>query len=207
MCRKGFEYTTKRWAKELKIYPDSEMYPVTHSTLDLACFDFSGAPMEDIPFWMWYFYIPYGYTGVDGHYNQDIYCMKLNIKVKHPATQEVVCDSTFFAEPNQTYPVNVHFHHVGISDPTTQVVPAKLIVAPSVLRLSQGCTVTLDYAGKLSGQTNAEIYDLKGRLVAKTAYTASGMDWQLPPMASGVYFINLNCSGQSLSKAKLIVLK
>ncbi|GAB1365264.1 MAG TPA: T9SS type A sorting domain-containing protein [Candidatus Cloacimonas sp.] len=199
------ENTVTIWTKELQTYLDSEMYPVARCNLDVFCQDFSGAPVEGIPVWLYDQTL--GYTNDSGHYTVLEICRKNRIIVNHPATQTAVLDTLFFAEPNQSYNFNVLFFHGAADDPHVPTPTGVLSLYPSVLRSSDNRRIHLDYSAKVPANTEARLFDLKGRLLAVSNYPEGGLDWELPHLASGVYFIRLQCGKQNLGSSKLIVLK
>ncbi len=199
------ENTITIWVKELQTNQNSETYPEARCNLDVYCQDFSGAPVEGIPVWL--FDQSLGNTLDNGHYTAQGICRKHHLRVYHPQTQEAVLDTMFFAEPNQSYGYNVFFYHVATDDPVIPGPTGTISLYPSVLRSSDNQRVHLDYSGKVPTNTEVSIFDLKGRYLAASPYTEGGLDWELPHLASGVYFIRLHSGKHYLGSGKLIVLK
>jgi len=202
----GFENTVTKWVKELDIYPNSQWWPVAHSNIDVSVIDTFGNPVADYPVYVWFDYQPWDYTAENGHMLSEVFCSKLRIIVKHPQTQLALCDTTFFSEPGQNYSINVQFSDSEGEDPITPVMNGVFSIYPSVLRHGAN-DLHLAYNGKLQTKAIAELYDLKGRLVGKQDYTGTGIDWILPKLPSGVYFVQLIDGKQSLGTSKLIILK
>lgn len=198
------ENTITIWTKELQTFLDSEMYPVARCNLDFFCQDFSGAPVEGIPVWLYDQTL--GNTDNTGHYSAQEICRKHRLRIYHPQGG-VVLDTLFFAEPNQSYNFNVLINHVAIDDPSVPTPTGVLSLYPSVLRSSYNRRVHLDYSVKVPTNTEAKLFDLKGRALAVSPYSEGGLDWELPHLASGVYFIRLQCGKQNLGSSKLIILK
>lgn len=198
------ENTITIWSKELQTYLDSEMYPVARCNLDVFCQDFSGAPVEGIPVWLDDQIL--GNTDDTGHYTAQGICRKNLIKVYHPQGG-VVLDTLFFAEPNQSYSFNVLIDHVAIDDSSVPTPTGFISLYPSVLRSSDNRRIHLDFSAKVPANTEARLFDLKGRLLAVSDYPEGGLDWELPFLASGVYFIQLQSDLHKLGSSKLIVLK
>ncbi len=199
------ENTITIWTKELQTNLNSEMYPVARCNLDVFCQDFSGAPQSGIPIWLNDQSL--GNTNDSGHYTTQEICMKQRITVHHPQTQEAVLDTLFFAEPNQSYSFNVFFHHVANDDNYIPNPTGVLSLYPSVLRSSDKRRIHLDYSAKLPSGSQIRLFDLKGRLLKVCALSSSSLDWELPELASGVYFIRLESGKRSLGSSKLFVVK
>ncbi len=198
------ENTITIWTKELQTYLDSEMYPVARCNLDVFCQDFSGAPVEGIPVWL--FDQILGYTDVTGHYTAQGICRKHRLMIYHPQGG-VVLDTLFFAEPNQSYDFNVLIFHGAADDPSVPTPTGLLSIYPSILRSSSDWRVQLEYSAKLPANTEVKLFDLKGRTLAASPFPEGGMAWELPHLASGVYFIRLQSGKHNLGSGKLIILK
>ncbi len=202
----GFDSTVVRWVKELDLYPNSQWWPVAHSNIDVSVVDTFGNPIADYPVYVWFEIVPWDYTNETGHMLGEVFSSKLHIVVKHPQTQEAFCDTTFFSEPGQTYSINAQFNDSEANDLLTPGIRGNLHIYPNVLRRNEQ-SLHLSYDGKLQANSRAELFDLKGRLVARQDFIDSGMDWQLPKLTSGVYFVHLVSGKHSLGSSKLIILK
>jgi len=198
------ENTVTIWTKELQTYLESEMYPVARCNLDVFCQDFSGAPVEGIPVWL--FDQILGNTDNTGHYTAQGICLKHHLRIYHPQGGAVL-DTLFFAEPNQSYDFNVLIYHVAVDDPVSPDPSGSLNLYPSVLRSSDNRQLHLDYSAKVPSGSQVKLFDLKGRLLAVLVYPEGGLDWKLPFLASGVYFVRLEFQKSNLGSSKLIVLK
>jgi hypothetical protein len=204
----GWDSSYWMWAKDISPTAGYDHYPSVGSTIDVACFDFSGAPVSDVPIYYNTLLFPHSSTLADGHDVIGEYSTKTRIMVKHPQTNETVCDTTFFAEPGQTYPINVYFYHVANEDPYTPVARGNFSIYPTVIHTSDSQSLHMKYDAKLNADTWVELYDIKGRFLAKQAYQEGGTDWSLPEnLSSGVYFLRLNSNKQNLGNQKLIILK
>ena len=202
------EYIFSMWVKDYSPTSGTQQNPIARSNIDLVCYDFSGEPVADVPVQAWNMINPYASTDEDGHAFMTTYSGKINLKVRYPGTQEVVCDTTFFAEPGQSYPLEVHFTHVANEDPLAGVERGNFSIYPTVMRTSQSQSLQLNYDVKLSKPSQVELYDLRGRLLDKHVYADGGLQWQLPgKLPSGVYFLRLSCGKQNLGSQKLIILK
>jgi len=65
----------------------------------------------------------------------------------------------------------------------------------------------LSFDGKLGSEAKVELYDLKGRIIARHNYSGTDFAWQLPYLTNGVYFVKLVNGKQDLGSRKLIILK
>ncbi len=193
------------WVKELDMYVDSVYWPEARSNLDVLILDSFGNPVGNYPVFMWG-ENPEGLTDQSGHYSTEVLCAKLRVLVKHPQTQEAVLDTTFFAEPLQSYIFNAQFTDTDGEDPLTPMQRGMFTVYPSVMR-GDNSPLHLAYDGKMPEAGTLELYNLKGRLMCKQAFTSSGMNWQLPLLPNGVYFVKLVSGKQGLGNCKLIILK
>lgn len=194
--------TSVLWVKELDMYMDSSHWPETRSNLEVSIVDCYGSPVANCPVFTWSEQMPAGVTDVNGHYYIEVVSSKLRVLVKHPQTQEAVLDTTFFAEPLQTYTFNVQFPETAVSDLEYL---GTFKVYPSVLRNAEDLHLSFD--GKLGSEAKVELYDLKGRIIARHNYSGTDFAWQLPALSNGVYFVKLLNGKQDLGSRKLIILK
>lgn len=204
------EYDSSYWVWAKDFTPGSGFghHPLARSTVDLACYDFSGSPVANIPVYYQSTWHPYCSTLENGHAELSLYCSKTRLVVKHPQTQEVVYDSTFFAEPGQTYSADVHFYHVAGEDPIAGIEQGVFTICPTILPGTASQILHLDYSKKIILSGKVELFDIKGRLLATQDYQDGGLDWQLPAkLSSGVYLLRLSTSRGVLGNQKLIILK
>ncbi|MCK9310409.1 MAG: T9SS type A sorting domain-containing protein, partial [Candidatus Cloacimonetes bacterium] len=195
-----------RYAKDYSPSSGGYMNPSARSTIDVYCHDSSGAPVANVLIRQWGMYYPWGETDVTGHAIQEVYSCKTNLKIVDQLNQATVLDTIFFAEPGQSYAIDVCLTHSASEDPVLQAPKGNFSIYPSVLRVNQDYTLHLNYDGKLVS-AQVELYDLKGRLIGKQDYTNDGMTWQVPKLASGIYFVRLCSGSRNLGNSKLIVLK
>ncbi|MDY0152368.1 MAG: T9SS type A sorting domain-containing protein [Candidatus Cloacimonas sp.] len=194
------------WAKDYS--PDASTYNTTlaRSTTSVSCKNLQGQP---IPNARVYFYGPCGYqdSGTDGCAALTDVCARTTVQVYAPGTWISVYNSTFFAEPDQSYEHNVVWDWVATEDPLAPIVPGVFSVQPNVLRNSRERLISLRYDKLLATDAVVELYNLKGQFISKTAFTGTEQFWTLPSgLGSGVYFLKLNSSDRTLGTARVTIL-
>ncbi|MDD2228056.1 MAG: T9SS type A sorting domain-containing protein [Candidatus Cloacimonetes bacterium] len=195
-----------RFAKDYNPTSGEFMNPSARSTIDVYCHDLSGAPVVNVPITSFESSIPLVETDANGHSLSSVFSSKMRITIQDQLNQATILDTTFFAEPGQSYSIDVCLAHSASDDPVLQAPRGNFSIYPSVLRVNQDYTLHLNYDSKLVS-AQVELYDLKGRLLAKQDYTNDGMTWQVPKLASGIYFVRLSSGSRNLGNSKLIVLK
>ncbi|HPA24964.1 MAG TPA: T9SS type A sorting domain-containing protein, partial [Candidatus Cloacimonas sp.] len=136
----------------------------------------------------------------------ELYPMKTRIWVTNPITNETAFNTQFFAEPGAVIPFSVQLP-VSVEDNILSVTAGKLNLYPSVINSGFNKSIRISYGTKLEGKAELVLYDLKGRYVAETIYNQDEVEWQLPKLSSGIYFVRLSHQGKALGTAKLIILK
>lgn len=205
MGNAGISYSW--FAKDYTPTSGEFMNPSARSTIDIMCVDFSGAPAANVPIYAWGFYEQLGVTDSNGHAILSVFSSKSNIRIKNPLTNTEVFNTTFFAEPGQTYNFTVNLGSSAGDDQIIPVPAGNFSIYPSVLRFRDNGIVNLSYDAKLDADSHIELYDIKGRLLDSRVYTSTNMQMQLPKLSSGVYFLRLSNKGRLLGNSKLIVLK
>jgi hypothetical protein len=201
----GLEGSYAWFAKDYSPTSGEVFNPSARSTIDVACYDANGLPVENVPIHNWGYFTPLGATDSSGHAILSVFSGKTNIKVRNPLDQSIACDTTFFAEPGQSYFFTANFNAANSDDPVMQVPAGTFSIYPNVLHGSQNIPLHLEYDAKLLASANVELYDLKGRLIGSQNYSGNSMIWHLPKLSSGVYFLRLNSGSRNLGIQTLIV--
>lgn len=201
------ENTIKYWAKDLLDNPGSIYGPIARCTLNIFCHTENGNPVAEVPIHIFSGYFPAGHSAADGWFHTETYCSRLTVVARGPSTNSTLFSDTFFAEPGQSYNLDVLVNSSAAEDPGEILPIGKLTAYPSVLRSSQNAALHLEYAGKAGTDAYYSLYDLKGREIASRIYSEEACTWQLPKLPSGVYFVSLKDKHRTLDTRKLIVLK
>ncbi len=96
---------------------------------------------------------------------------------------------------------------VSVEENIVSIPTGKLHLYPSVLNPHWNESIRVSYDTKLTGKAELVLYDLKGRHLAEKVYDQNEIEWQLPKLSSGIYFVRLTHQGKALGTAKLIILK
>lgn len=202
-----YENTEKVWAKDLLADPGNIYGPHATSELNIYCHSETGAPAAGIPIHLHGHYFPSGYTDAEGWYHTNVPCVRLSVVAKGPVSNSVIFSDTFFAEPGQSYTLDVTVNSSLAEDPGAIYPPGILTAYPNVLRSSQNAALHLEYEGKVLSEAYYALYDLKGREIATRIYDSELCTWQLPKLSSGVYFLSLKDKHRIVDTRKLIILK
>ena len=132
--------------------------------------------------------------------------MKTQIWVNNPITNEIAFNTQFFAEPGALIPFSVQLP-VSVEENIVSIPAGKLNLYPSVLHPHWNESIRISYDTKLTGKAELVLYDLKGRHLAEKVYDQNEIEWRLPKLSSGIYFVRLTNQGKALGTAKLIILK
>lgn len=198
------------WAKDISPSVCGSDYCSARFTLQVICTDLSGLPVAGVSV----FHSQSGWgefnnpiiTNGEGIATDDLWPMKTRFWVKNPLNDETVFNTLFFAEPSELKTFSVQLP-ISVEDSVLPSATGKLIINPSVLNMNSGKALHIVYDQKISGKAELILYDLKGRKLAATKYAKKEVDWLLPKLANGIYFVRLTNDGKALGTAKLIVIK
>ncbi|PKN78953.1 MAG: hypothetical protein CVU48_06755 [Candidatus Cloacimonetes bacterium HGW-Cloacimonetes-1] len=208
----GMDTTIAVWAKDIGVSPYSN--PSHLYTLNVHA-DAAGNPAPEVPIrysfssYLSTYFFPY-YSDLNGNWSTSIYAARTRLMIHDPITQLAVVDTILFPEPDEVIQINAEVSSVGIDDPFLVATPGILMMYPSVLNSSSDNTLKLSYDGASSLSTGAEIhlYDLRGRKLLTASFPAKGkMEWNLPYLANGIYFISLTDTGKRISRQRLTVIR
>lgn len=203
----GVENTIKLWGKDLISNPESIWGPTECSTLRVFCHTTAGTGIAGVPIYLFSPYAFWQQTGADGWVNHSIVSARVTVYVRDAQTNAIIYQNTLFTEPGITYTLDMIVSGSANADMEATSSPAVFSAHPSVLRSSGDRVLHLDYDGKIGSDLQAELYDLKGRLIASKAVSAAQTNWTMPELSSGVYFLRFSDRGRALGVRKLIVLK
>ncbi|PKN71892.1 MAG: hypothetical protein CVU50_09615 [Candidatus Cloacimonetes bacterium HGW-Cloacimonetes-3] len=203
----GWESSYYLFAKDYSTESGSAFDTLARITINVHCSDQNGNPASNYPIMMMSMWPPLSYTDSNGNASFSFYCCKAMLSVRSLTSWDVVADTVFFAEPDQTYNIDFVVPSSAINDQFSQIPQGNFSIYPNVLRSHNSGVVNLSYDAKLDADSHIELYDIKGRLIESRVYTATNMQLQLPRLASGVYFLRLSSKGRLLGNSKLIVLK
>lgn len=195
------------FAKDYNPTCGTEFNTTARSSVNIHVRNQFGNPVPYYPINLQYMYPPDIYTDAQGNASFEYYCSKLRIILLYPNSWITECDTTFFAEPDQTYNIDFQITASSSIDPVCPPTGGSLVTYPSVLRSADNVTVHLVYNGKIDSSAQVELYDLKGRLLLSKEQHGNEMLLQLPGLNSGVYFLRLTSGGINLGSSKLIILK
>jgi hypothetical protein len=195
-----------KFAKDYNPTCGSEFNTLARSTINVHVRNQNGTPVPAYPITLDMMYPPAFYTDADGNASFSYYSAKLNLRLLYPNSWIAECDTTFFAEPDETYNIDFQITSVAADDQYISSPSGTFSTYPSVLRQNNSY-VNLVYNGKLGATAQVKLYDLKGRLIMSQEYPGNDMAIQLPRLSSGIYFLRL-CDGERvLGSSKLTVLK
>ncbi len=208
----GWAYNS--WAKDNSTTGTSAYEPALNCSLSVHVQDPMGNPAANIPVYMSPLasidtnFTPY-YTDTNGDWTGVSEAVRTRLMIYDPATSNPVADEILFPEPGQTCQINTVVSAVAADDPV-QVPSGVMQLYPSVLNRSSGSTLHLKYEGSQSLHQPGELalYDLRGRMLANALLPVSGeVEWVLPPLSNGIYFVALRDSGMQLARQRLTVIK
>ena len=209
----GWQYNV--WAKDL-IQPSADLYePSVDYTLDLHVQTTDGAPAPDVPIYLSFVAgLPTNYTTIatnaQGDWQLEASAVRTRLQINDPLTNNPVLEEIIFPEPGESIQLNATVSGVAVSDPSLPECPEQLRISPSVLNSTTGNTVSLRYGQQNlpSGAAELRLYDLRGRIVARTGWNDSGeVNWTLPRLANGIYFLALEQTGHVLARGRITVIK
>jgi hypothetical protein len=206
------------WSKDAGVNLDNIYCPVSRCTLNVAVVDTGGDPVPGLPVYMSYAgfydgllqYYAIGNTNDLGTLSQVIFPARPWIRIVDPANGSAVVDQWFYPEPGESLQITATVSSSAADDHLSSLIPGVLSVQPNVLKLSGGSIlrISFDKPGRLDGTPILSLFDLRGRLAVRTEFPVAGeMNWQLPDLDSGIYFLSLDQGGSRLGLQKLIVLK
>lgn len=195
------------WAKDYSPEAGSYNNTLARSTINVSCHNLQGRPIANA---LVAFYGPdaYQYTDANGFTELIDIATKNWTTVYAPGTWISVYDSTFFAEPDQTYTLDVVWDYwVANDDAIALPASGNFSIQPNVLGSAREQILTLRYDKPLAERAEVELYNLKGQLLSKTEYEGDEQHFTLPDrLGSGIYFLKLNCRGKTLGTGKLTIL-
>lgn len=186
-------------------------YDVNSSfTIDIQVTEFDGSPASLVPVFLSYdawentLYTTH-YTNSEGLCQITSVPARVRVIVLDPSDGSHALDSLIFPLPGQHYDLNAQFIHVSSHDPIST--PSVLKLWPSVISSRNGYILKLRREG-LAREAILKLYDLRGRYLGSETMPSSGeLDWQLPNLESGIYFVKLVQGSQNLGSARFTVLK
>jgi hypothetical protein len=202
------------WAKDNGTDYPYPYCPATLCTLSVQVNETDGGPASGVHIYLNYGPVynlgwPDAYTNSNGWWQaQTFYAQRTWIVIKDPADGTWVYNQLHFPEPGEHIHIEAVVSHSGVPQDTQ--VPATLSISPSVLGQSVGNTVHLEYRSgqPLAGPARLGLYDLRGRYLDSHEMPASGnIDWLLPDLPSGIYFIRLSSGNTILAKGRITVIK
>ena len=168
-----------------------------HPVQNFPVRNYLGNPLDNI-FWL-------RQTGADGVCTFDGWPMLYQIHLEDPVDDTVVGDYDLYPEPGDSLflPVTVDCHH------GEQTQAGTLALRPNLLRGSASTlNVSYDYYWQLEPGSQLALHDLRGRKLAIRDFPLSGqLDWTLPEISNGIYFITLRSGGKVLDSQRLTFLK
>ena len=198
------------WAKDISPAVCGPDYCSARFNYRVECTDLSGFPLAGVSVYnsqsAGSAFVNPAITNSAGIATGELYPMKTRIWVTNPVTNETVYSHQFFAEPGAVMPFSVQLP-VSVEDSNITTAVPKLVLYPSVVNPNLQKTIHISFSTKLTGKAKLVLYDLKGRYVAETIYNQDEVEWQLPKLSSGIYFVRLSHQGKALGTAKLIILK
>jgi len=204
--------------KEEPPTPGSHPYTaLARDTLRVIVTDQYGNPISGAPVFLsinmrpW---VPNSYrvTDADGVLADTLYAGKCLVRVKHPQTNTIIFEQTYWLEPNQTTTIPIQISMTGVNDNTAPALSATELKAyPSPFNLSKHEMITFQYDSKtkLLSKSYIKIYDAKGRFVCQIPMsdkvTAS---WKPDKdISSGMYFARLISGNRIVDTTTFIVIK
>ncbi len=198
------------WAKDISPAVCGPDYCSARFIYRVECTDLSGFPLAGVSVYnsqsLGGTLINPAITNSAGIATGELYPMKTLLWVTNPITNETTFNTQFFAEPGAVMPFSVQLP-VSVEDSNITTAVPKLVLYPSVVNPNLQKTIHISFSTKLTGKAKLVLYDLKGRYVAETIYNQDEVEWQLPELSSGIYFVRLSHQDKALGTAKLIILK
>jgi hypothetical protein len=202
------------WVKEEPPTPGTNAYQAfSRDTLRVVVTNQLGQPVPNAPI---YPYLqaqhPIAYTDANGVFCDTLLAGRYNLIVKHPTTNAVVMDSTFWLEPNQTTTIPVQITVTANDDQIAPMVPKTGLTAyPSPCNLAKNTTVSFEYKGdaKLIKKGMVKIYDTKGRFVCQQLMSSKGTASWMPDrsISSGMYFARLISGNRIMDTTTITIMK
>lgn len=208
-----YDGSTAAWAKDLGT--EGGFSPVHGYTLGVHTQNDYGVPVDGVPVYVSQFgyistyYTPFQ-TDVSGNWQQNFAAVNTWVRVLDPLTQNAVLDTRFYPEPDETVSLTAVVTTVAADDPVQPSASQVLRINPSVLNSASGSTVTLKYGeqNSLAGTAGLRLYDLRGRVLATAEMPAGGeLEWRLPELPSGIYFVALEQDSRQLGRGRITVIK
>ena len=198
------------WAKENGVDEDTEYATNDRCTFNIHVSDLAGNSISHHPVFFHqgyypYYYQPTHYTDAQGNLQIVDYAKRMWLGIRD-WNYNVLFEQAYFPEPDEVFNVNVIVNTVAGSDPVASPVLDKLTVYPNVLS-GRSRDVHISYS-KAVDDARLYLYDLKGRELAAMSFDAQNeINWQLPQLGSGVYFLVLKSGTRELGREKLILIK
>lgn len=179
-------------------------------TIDVQVSEFDGSPAPLVPVFL--SYDEWQNTDYTTHFtDSEGLChiisvpARVRVIVLDPFDGAHALDSLIFPLPNEHYDLEAVFCHVANNDPVTAA--SVLRLWPSVISSRSGNILKLRSEG-LGREAGLRLYDLRGRYLCSQTMPSSGeLDWQLPELDSGIYFVRLELGDRLLGSARFTVLK
>ncbi len=208
-----YEGSVAAWAKD--IGTEGGFSPVHGYTLCVHTQNQYGVPVSGVPVYVSFinyistYYTPFS-TDADGNWQSNFCAVPTWVRVLDPLTQEIVLDTRFYPEPDATEQLTAVVTSVTADDHVQTASGQVLRVHPSVLNSAGGNTVSLKYGSEnsLSGTAELRLFDLRGRILARAEMPAGGeLEWRLPELPSGIYFIALEQGSRQLGQGRITIIK
>ncbi len=207
LLRSGMDNSYHMFAKDYSPASGTWNETLARCTINVHCQNLNGSPLANYPVSMQGNYPPQAYTNDNGDASFSYYCCRASLSVRDPDNYFPLADSVFFSEPDESYNLNFSISTSAMDDPYTPSPDAGFTAYPKVLRSSDNAILNIECKHFVGKHARLQLFDLKGRLLLSQAYTAKEMQWQLPRLSSGVYFVRLSDGDKVLGNSKLIVLK
>lgn len=200
------------WGKDSVQYHLPAHQVVSRSTINVLVQDYAGNPvpgLEVVRSYQNYLEQNYNhqfYTDGAGIVSMECFPCRIRIGVQDPVSQAWVLDESIYCEPGLFYDFTATVTHTDADDPVLPAVQG-LSIWPSVMG-SQSDGILKLRGPALSPAGELRLYDLRGRYLRSQTMPLSGeLEWRLPNLDSGIYFITLRQGPHEISRARLTILK
>jgi hypothetical protein len=185
------------------------------STITVHVTDQNNIPVTNLPLYYTSYspppVIPIGYTDDNGFFSINKSAGKYRIVVRHPETNDVIYNNTFWLYPDETTELDVQLTLTGNTDEVQPFIKTGLHAYPVPYSQNTSTTITFVYDGEkhLDRESNIRLYDTKGRFVTQIPFVIKGTtNWTPPPwLASGEYLARLISGNRFVDTASLSIIK
>lgn len=185
------------WCKDEPPTPGIFAYsPQARATLRVRCINQNGNPVPNVPISHSNFYPFLGYTDTEGVLVDSVLAGRLDLRILHPETNQVLYQQSRWLEPHHETAVNLVITMTDNAEYVIPVASGTLFIAyPNPFDQSQTATLTLSYQGKakLDRHSYVKIYNLKGQYITEFKMPPNGKTNWKPgsDISSGMYFVRL----------------